>query len=134
MPPHAVSVAIEVPRGSFVKRGERGRVEFVSPLPCPFAYGSVVGTAAADGDSSDALVLDATAPRGTRIETTAWAVVRFSDAGLPDDKLVCAASEPGALALRLVAAFFRVYAGPRHLMNRVRGRTASTVFGGVERL
>ena len=36
-----LEVVIEVPRGSFLKRGSTGRVDFVSPLPCPYNYGSV---------------------------------------------------------------------------------------------
>jgi hypothetical protein len=31
-----VKVVIEVPRGSFLKRGWSGKVDFVSPCPCPF--------------------------------------------------------------------------------------------------
>ena len=36
-----LEVVIEVPRGSFVKRGSSGSVDFISPLPCPFNYGAV---------------------------------------------------------------------------------------------
>ena len=36
-----VDVVIEVTRGSFLKRGSTAHVDFVSPLPCPFNYGSV---------------------------------------------------------------------------------------------
>jgi inorganic pyrophosphatase len=35
-PPVDVDVVIEVPRGSFLKRGSSGRTDFVSPLPCPY--------------------------------------------------------------------------------------------------
>jgi hypothetical protein len=43
--PPEVEVLIEIPRGSFVKRGSTGHVDFVSPLPCPFNYGSVWSSA-----------------------------------------------------------------------------------------
>ena len=36
-----LEIVIEVPRGSFLKRGLTGRIDFVSPLPCPFNYGAV---------------------------------------------------------------------------------------------
>ena len=36
-----VDVVIEIPRWSFLKRGSTGHVDFISPLPCPFNYGSV---------------------------------------------------------------------------------------------
>ena len=39
--PPEIEVVIEIPRGSFLKRGSTGHIDFVSPLPCPFNYGSV---------------------------------------------------------------------------------------------
>ena len=39
--PPEVEVVIEVPRGSFLKRGSTWHVDFISPLPCPFNYGAV---------------------------------------------------------------------------------------------
>ena len=42
--PPEVEVIIEIPKGSFIKRGSTGQVDFVSPLPCPFNYGSVPTT------------------------------------------------------------------------------------------
>ena len=39
--PPEVEVVIEVPRGSFLKRGSTGQIDFISPLPCPYNYGSV---------------------------------------------------------------------------------------------
>ena len=53
-----VEVLIEIPRGSFVKRGSTGHVDFVSPLPCPFNYGSVPQLVGLEGDLLDAVVLD----------------------------------------------------------------------------
>ena len=45
-----VDVVIEVARGGFVKRGSSGRVDFISPWPCPFNYGSVPTLLGLDGD------------------------------------------------------------------------------------
>jgi inorganic pyrophosphatase len=39
--PPEVEVVVEIPRGSFLKRGSTGQLDFVSPLPCPFNYGSI---------------------------------------------------------------------------------------------
>ena len=39
--PLQVEVCIEIPRGSFIKRGSSGELDFVSPFPCPFNYGSI---------------------------------------------------------------------------------------------
>ncbi|MES2638776.1 MAG: inorganic diphosphatase [Myxococcota bacterium] len=130
--PAWVRVRVEVPRGSFVKRGGDG-VEFVSPLPCPFNYGSVPDTLAPDGDPLDALVLGARLALGAEVDVPVHAVVRFRDDGAVDDKLVCGAL-PTDAQLRAVARFFRAYAVARRWMNRARGRHGDTRFLGVERL
>jgi inorganic pyrophosphatase len=59
-----LDVVIEVPLGSFIKRRDDGRVDFVSPVPCPFNYGSVPDTLSGDGDRVDAVVLGPRLPRG----------------------------------------------------------------------
>jgi len=55
-----VDVVIEIPRGSFLKRGSTGHVDFISPLPCPFNYGSVPSYLGREGDLLDAVA----EPRG----------------------------------------------------------------------
>ena len=42
-------IYIETPKGSFVKRNEQQRIDFVSPLPCPFNYGHIKGEVGGDG-------------------------------------------------------------------------------------
>ncbi|MDP2307254.1 MAG: inorganic diphosphatase [Pseudomonadota bacterium] len=130
--PAQVRVRIEVPRGSFVKRGGDG-IEFLSPLPCPFNYGSVPDTRAPDGDPLDALVLGARLALHAEVDASVHAVVRFRDDGAIDDKLVCGPA-PTDAELRAVARFFRGYAVARRWMNRARGRHGDTRFLGVERL
>ena len=49
------AVVIEVPRGSFLKRGSTGRIDFISPLPCPYNYGAVPTLLGLEGDLLDAL-------------------------------------------------------------------------------
>lgn len=83
-----VEVVIEVPRGSFLKRGATGRVDFVSPLPCPFNYGSVPNFLGLEGDLLDALVLGPRLPFGTRLWVRAWGAVTLTDRGMSDDKLI----------------------------------------------
>jgi len=55
--PLEVEVVIEIPRGSFLKRGSTGHIDFISPLPCPFNYGSVPNFLGLEGDLLDALIL-----------------------------------------------------------------------------
>ncbi len=107
--PEEACVRIETPRGSFFKRDGRGRVDFVSPFPSPFNYGSVPGTLGADGEALDAVVLGPRLPRGHLATHTLRGRVRFLDGGVSDDKLICGpAPSPGQR--RRVVTFFRVYA------------------------
>ena len=129
--PVRVRVRVEIPRWSFVKRGEGG-VEFLSPVPCPFNYGSVVGTRAADGDALDALILGPRLPLGAVIDVLVHGVVRFEDDGVQDDKLVCGAARPSAGERALVVGFFRAYAPAREALNRLRGRRGLTRSAGYQ--
>ncbi len=55
--PPSVEVVIEIPRGSFLKRGSTGQLDFVSPFPCPYNYGSIHQYIGGEGDFLDAVVL-----------------------------------------------------------------------------
>jgi len=66
-----LDIVIEVPRGSFLKRGSTGHVDFISPLPCPFNYGSVPAYVGLEGDLLDALVLGPRLRLGTRVRARA---------------------------------------------------------------
>lgn len=120
--PPALDVLIEIPRGSFLKRGSTGHVDFVSPLPCPFNYGSVPAYIGLEGDLLDALVLGPRLPLGTQLRVRAWGAVTMTDRGMQDDKLVCAAHPPTEAQRRAVLRFFRFYAVAKGLLNRWRGR------------
>jgi len=115
-------VVIEVPRGSFLKRGSTGHIDFVSPLPCPFNYGSVPIYLGLEGDLLDALVLGPRLPLGTRIRVKAWGAVTLTDRGMTDDKLVCSDEPPSPSQRRKVLRFFRFYAKCKGLLNAWRGR------------
>ena len=123
---------IDSPRGSFVKRRDDGRVDFVSPLPTPYNYGSVPGTLADDGDRIDANVLGAALPRGTRIEVPVRAVVRFVDAGDDDQKLVCSERPLTTRDRRGLIAFFAIYSRAKSVLNRMRGERGRTAFLGID--
>ena len=120
--PPVVEVVIEVPRGSFLKRGSSGRVDFISPLPCPFNYGSVPGYIGLDGDLLDALVLGPRLSLGTRIRVKAWGAVIMTDGGLIDDKLVCGDVCADAAQRREILKFFCFYAKCKGALNIWRGR------------
>lgn len=129
MPPE-LEVVIEVPRGSFLKRGASGRVDFVSPLPCPFNYGAVPAYLGLEGDLLDALVLGPRLPFGTRVTVKAWGAITLRDRGMVDDKLVCSVDEPGALQRAAVLRFFHFYARCKWLLNLWRGRSGRNACEG----
>ena len=117
-----LEVVIEVPRGSFLKRGSSGSIDFVSPLPCPFNYGAVPTLLGMEGDLLDALVLGPRLPYGTRLRVKAWGAVTFTDRGMSDDKLICCDHRPSAADIRAVLRFFHFYAKCKGLLNLWRRR------------
>lgn len=128
--PPRVEVVIEVPRWSFLKRGSDGRIDFVSPIPCPFNYGSIQDYVGLDGELLDALVLGPRLPRGARVQVTAFGAVSVTDRGVTDDKLICAGWPPTRRQRRVILSFFRLYAQCKHLLNIYRGRPGQNYCGG----
>ena len=125
-----VEVVIEVPRGSFTKRGSTGQVDFVSPLPCPFNYGSVPTYIGLEGDLLDALVLAPRLPLGARVRVNAWGAVILTDRGMTDDKLICSDHRVTAAEQRMVLRFFRIYARCKGLLNFWRRRPGRNACDG----
>jgi inorganic pyrophosphatase len=117
-----VDVVIEVPRGSFVKRGSAGQVDFISPLPCPFNYGSVPAYIGLEGDLLDALVLGRRLPLGAHVRVKVWGAVSLTDRGMTDDKLICSDHRVTEAERRMVLRFFRFYATCKGLLNVWRRR------------
>ena len=117
-----VDVVIEIPQGSFLKRGSTGHVDFISPLPCPFNYGSVPAYVGLEGDLLDALVLGPRLPLGTQVRVKAWGAVILTDRGMTDDKLVCSNHPVNAAEQRKVLRFFHFYAKCKGLLNAWRRR------------
>jgi len=128
--PVDVEVVIEVPRGSFLKRGSTGRIDFVSPLPCPFNYGAVPTHLGMEGDLLDALVLGPRLALGTRRRIKAWGAVTLTDRGMSDDKLICSEQAPSAQQIRGVLRFFHFYAKCKWLLNLWRRRPGRNACDG----
>lgn len=140
--PRLVDFVIEVPLGGHVKRGSTGAIEYLSPWPCPFNYGSAPAHAADDGDPADVVVLGPALARGARGTAHVVAVARFVDGGLADDKWVCVpaqpdGSQPGAptaVDLQVVRRFFLRYQRIKAVAHALRRRTGATSFAGVDLL
>ena len=128
--PPEVDVVIEIPKGSFIKRGSTGHVDFVSPLPCPFNYGSVPAYIGLEGDLLDALVLGPRLGAGTSLRVRAWGAVTLMDRGMCDDKLVCSAGPLSDDEKKSVLRFFAFYARCKGLLNLLRRRPGRNACDG----
>ncbi len=117
-----LEVVIEIPRGSFLKRGSTGRVDFVSPFPCPFNYGSIHAYLGLEGDLLDAVVLGPRLSCGSRVTVHAFGAIGMTDRGMYDDKLICAHQPLQTRERLLVLLFFQFYARCKGLLNLYRGR------------
>jgi inorganic pyrophosphatase len=125
-----VEVVVEVPLGSFLKRGSTGQVDFVSPLPCPFNYGSIPTCIGLDGDLFDAVVLGPRLPVGSRVQVRAWGAIALMDRGMTDHKLICSNAPLSRLQKDGVLRFFHFYAGCKALLNLWRRRPGRNACDG----
>jgi inorganic pyrophosphatase len=122
-----LEVIIEIPRGCFLKRGSTGRLDFLSPFPCPFNYGSVEAYMGLDGDLLDAVVLGARLKRGVRVRVYALGAVGLVDRDVYDDKIICSNNPIGPYQRYFVLLFFKLYAKCKGILNFMRkspGRNA----------
>jgi inorganic pyrophosphatase len=120
-----VDVIIEIPRGSFLKRDSNGNLDYISPFPCPFNYGSVPAFVGMDGDFLDAVVLGPRLSLGTTVKVYAWGAITMIDGGFYDDKLICSYSPISPWKKRLIHLFFMVYARAKILLNFIKGHKGS---------
>lgn len=125
-----LEVVIEVPRGSFLKRGFTDKLDFVSPFPCPFNYGAVHQYVGLDGDLLDAIVLGSRLPRGARVEVKALGAVGLTDRDMYDDKLVCSQQPLQRWERTTVLLFFHFYGWCKRLLNFCRGLRGRTMCEG----
>ena len=130
--PPVVEVVIEIPRGSFLKRGSDRSVDFVSPLPCPFNYGSIHQYIGGEGDYLDAVVLGPRLSAGSTVVINAYGAVGLSERFMYDDKLICATEPITAKQRAAVLRFFHLYArckGVLNILRRRRGRSRCEGWG-----
>jgi len=125
-----LEVVIEIPRGSFLKRGSTGHVDFISPLPCPFNYGSIPTMLGMEGDLLDAVVLGPRLPLGSRVTVRVWGAVILADRGMTDDKLICSDRPVTFSERQNVLRFFALYAKCKGLLNIWRRRPGRNACDG----
>jgi len=117
-----VEVVVEIPRGSFLKRGSNGHIDFVSPFPCPYNYGSIHQYIGGEGDFLDAVVLGPRLGIGTTVRVTAYGAVGLSERFMYDDKLICASRPLTRNEQTRVISFFHGYAFCKGILNMLRGQ------------
>lgn len=129
-PPPRVEVVIEIPRGSFLKRGGGGQLDFVSPVPCPYNYGSIHEYIGGEGDFLDAIVLGPRLAVGSKVTVNAYGAVGLSERFIYEDKLICAMHPISSTERRNVLLFLRVYVFLKSLLNVIRGHGGHSSFEG----
>lgn len=130
-PRDVIEVLIESPRFTHIKRKTNGRIDFISPLPCPFNYGCVPQSISGDGDPIDVVLLGPRLPRGTRAQSKVVAVVDFIDAGDADPKWICSNAAVTWIDRITVHSFFVIYAVTKRALNTVRGKQGVTAYRGL---
>ena len=123
-------IVIEIPRWGFIRRNGNHKIEFISPLPCPFNHGAIPEFLGMDGDLLDAVVLGPRSSRGTVLTMHAYGVIGLTDRGLYDDELICSNKPLSSSERFLILNFFRCYAVLKKLINFARGRHGPTCCEG----
>ncbi len=130
--PARVDIEIEVSRFGVIKQRADGSLDFISPLPCPYNYGSIPGRTGGDGDPLDALLLGPRRQKGRVAGATVVGIVDFIDAGAVDAKVICATNRVfKASQRRGIERFFYIYAVFKRVLNRIRRLPGETRFRGV---
>jgi inorganic pyrophosphatase len=111
--PPEVEVLIDVPRGGFPQRGSTDHIDFDSPLPCPFTYGSVPSYAGLEGALLDAVIPGPRRPFGARTRVKAWGAIVLTDRGMTDHRLIGCNRRPDPSARRWLPRFFPSTPGAR---------------------
>jgi len=81
----------------------------------------------------DAILLGPAVDVGAQISCDVLGVVRFIDAGLPDDKWVCGNAALTPQDIHRIERFFRRYAWLKRPLYWLRGARGETAFLGFER-
>ena len=127
--PKTVQVRIEVSKGSRIKRSAAGDIDFVSPLPCPWNYGSALGHKGEDGEPVDVVVLGPTIERGSTRTVVLQGHIPFTDLGEVDHKWIAHSGPLTAEQIKQVETFFQRYAQAKRLAARLRSKSGSTLAG-----
>ena len=119
-------IKIETPKYSFIKRKDDGSIDYISPVPCPFNYGSVLDTVSGDGDRLDAIVLGPKLKFGQEVDYPVVGVVEFMDKGEPDPKFIYSKNPITRIEKLKISSFFFVFSMAKKALNKARGKEGLT--------
>ena len=125
-------IVIETPKGSFIKRNENGKIDLISPFPCPFNYGRVVGFWGEDGDPLDAILLGDSVSYNSTHWVPLIGVVLFVDDGKEDHKFIFSTSSPSTNEEYTLNRFFHRYAYIKNLTRLLQFRLCPSLFLGLQ--
>ena len=123
------SICIEVPKWGMIKRNEKGNIDYISPIPCPFNYGSVENIQGDDGDLQDAILLGEKKKFRFRGTYKLLGKIYFIDQGRYDHKWIF--SENSTIRRRdwmVLDHFFRIYAQIKRIKSL---RISQTSYEGI---
>jgi inorganic pyrophosphatase len=126
-----LQIIIETPKFSFIKYKDDGSVDYISPIPCPFNYGSVPNTTSGDGDRLDAIVLGKKLKGGSRAEVPVIGRVVFWDKGEEDPKYICSDKPITNLQKLTLISFFLFFSVAKKVLNKIRRKGGLTQFTGI---
>jgi inorganic pyrophosphatase len=129
LPPEP-EVLVETSRWGIVKRRADGRIDFISPLPCPYNYGCIPGIESGDGDPLDVIILGPRLPRGQRLHMPVVGVIGFLDGGCRDPKVVCSPHPVRPYERAGLELVFRVYTPFKWALHLMRRQPCETRFLG----
>ena len=122
----SLQITIDTPKMSFVKYKDDGSVDYISPFPCPFNYGSAPNTISGDGDREDAIYLGKKIQKGHSVTVNVWGVVNFIDKGENDPKYICSEEPPTLFNRAVIRGFFLLFAVMKRGFNRIKRKKGKT--------
>lgn len=127
-----MKIIIDTPKWSFIKRKDDGSIDYISPFPCPFNYGSFLETEGEDGDREDIVVLGKKLKRGVQeCEADRVCIVRFYDKGDFDPKYVYSNEDLTRIDLLKLYSFFLLFSILKLALNTLKGKKGKTKFVGI---
>ena len=124
----SINVVVEIPSGSGskweVKQDgklhwdlKNGKPRIVQYLPYPCDYGMIPHTKAADGDPLDVVILGPAVPRGSIVQAKVIGVMKLTDKGEQDDKIVAVMADTPLANVTSIAQLESEYPGTTDIIR-----------------